>query len=442
MIASLPAVSAAVDAPRVVDAFRAMDRAGVTWAVLRGLDELVEARGDVDVLARGGSGAFLRSALAGAGFVEAPRRGRGSHRFFYGFDARRGDWVKVDVVDDLAFGRWAELDSGLAASALARRRQVEIPGVGRVWVLDGDDAAWAELLHLVLDPSPASPRRCERIAAAGTACSRADTTSPFAVWAGATDRKAAQDLVLAASQGRCNDAREAAASIRSRALRSRPAAAIARLARTVVRRRLARLPTPKRSRGFVVAVLGPDGAGKSALLERLAAAAPIPVRAEYLGAYPASPRDGGGQSGAPGGVPVVRFLRRLLRLWVAGVRGRIHARSGGLTLYDRHPIEVRLRKGGSVRRRLLRAAVPPPDLFLVLDAPASILVERKAEWPIEEIERQRAGYRTLLERPDSVRIDAAAPAAEVAREAVATIWAAYATRSTHDQARGAPETAR
>ena len=106
--------------PVIAAAFDALDRAGIAWAVLRGLDDLADPRGDVDVLAQPGARREVRSAFATAGFKELPRPGRGSHRFFLGLEAS-GRWLKLDVVDDLAFGRWAELDTGTATDCLRRR---------------------------------------------------------------------------------------------------------------------------------------------------------------------------------------------------------------------------------------------------------------------------------------------------------------------------------
>jgi thymidylate kinase len=40
---------------------------------------------------------------------------------------------------------------------------------------------------------------------------------------------------------------------------------------------------------------------------------------------------------------------------------------------------------------LLRRLFPKPDLVIFLDAPAETLYARKPEWPVEHLERQRAG---------------------------------------------------
>jgi hypothetical protein len=158
---------------------------------------------------------------------------------------------------------------------------------------------------------------------------------------------------------------------------------------------------------------------------RLGVLAPVPVRSFYLGAYPRADATSRGGAGTPAGI---RFARRLGRLTGRGIAARAHAWSGGLAVLDRHPIETRLHGGRGLRRRLLAGVVPRPDLFIVLDAPATVVRARKPEWPLEVVERQLAGYRTLATGPDARRVDASAPLDEVAVATIAAIWDAWRRR--------------
>jgi hypothetical protein len=403
--------------PRIEEAFTSLDGAGVAWALLRGADDLADPRGDVDVLVAPGSLRDVRVALAQAGFGQMPFPGRGSHRFFVGLDASR-PWLTLDVVDDLAFGRWAELDTRVAAACLRRRtRDADGP-----WLLFEDDAVWAELLHLLLDPAALSGERADRAIVAGARAARVATDGPLAAWLASVDPAAGGTIVGALGDepaARVDAARARARSALRAGVRRAPLRSLARALRTIVRRRLSRLPIPYRRRGLVVALLGPDGAGKSSVAARLGALSPLAVRSFYMGAYPqAEARRGGIAASVPG----IAFGRRLARLMGRAIAARIHAWRGGIAVLDRHPAESRLDGRGSLRRRLLAAAVPDPDLFLVLDAPATLVRDRKPEWPLATIERQLAGYRALATRPNARRIDASRPLDEVARATMAAIW--------------------
>jgi thymidylate kinase len=417
--------------PAVTAAFQALDRAGVGWAVLRGVDELADPSGDVDVLVPGSAWRLVRSALSAAGFVELPRPGRGSHRFFVGPDSS-GGWIKLDLVDDLAFGRWAEIDTGLAGACLERRGR----SADGVCQLSTDDAAWAQLLHLLLDPGRATADRRDRLVAAAAGAGRASASGPVAAWVrdlGGPGPEAIVAAISAAQHGRVDAVRgRVARRLRRAAMRQAPARTMARVIRTVAQRRLAGLPTPDpaRRRGLVVALLGPDGTGKSSVAARLAKHAPVPVRRFYLGAYPNA--DGLAHEHARR-VPGPGLLRRLTRLAARGAAARVHAWCGGLAILDRHPLETQLDGRGGLRRRLLARAVPRPNLVLVLDAPAAVIHDRKAEWPLVTVERQLAGYRRLAERPGAIAIDATGSVDEVTVAAIEAIWAHWARRQAPDR---------
>jgi thymidylate kinase len=83
----------------------------------------------------------------------------------------------------------------------------------------------------------------------------------------------------------------------------------------------------------------------------------------------------------------------------------------------------RYRYGGSmIAARLVGKLMPPPDLWVFLDAPALVLQARKQEVPIEETERQRHAYLEFVKSQKDYRIvDASQALSQVIADAEAAI---------------------
>jgi thymidylate kinase len=206
-----------------------------------------------------------------------------------------------------------------------------------------------------------------------------------------------------------------------------------------------------------VALIGPDGAGKTTLTRMLEASGLRPFRYIYMGvdipgsniALPtarvaqrlkarfAARR---GEATAPANIGSVprpgsrRGARRKLRA-AARLANRLadecyrqcaswlfQAR-GFTVLYDRHFVfDFALEVSGDVRepfdRRLHRLwlthVYPRPSLVIFLDAPGELLFARKGELTVDELERRRQAFLAVGRRmPRFVRVDAARPLAEV-----------------------------
>ena len=220
-----------------------------------------------------------------------------------------------------------------------------------------------------------------------------------------------------------------------------------------------RVRSRRRAAGITVAIIGPDGAGKSTLIESIHTSGVLPTTVVYMGGNAATAnhtlpttrwlvRHGQIDTWAPGSVAnalnrsrsplalawrgvreAVKFVNELLdfayRYGVAFVaRGR-----GDVVLFDRYiydPMIDALVDGASpfgwFRARLFRRIFPRPDLVIILQAPGELLFARKGEHSPERLDRMVRACRWLVKDFRRVAyLDATRPTAEVLHAAIATI---------------------
>jgi thymidylate kinase len=196
-----------------------------------------------------------------------------------------------------------------------------------------------------------------------------------------------------------------------------------------------RVEDESQERGLWVAILGPDGSGKSTLIEQL--------QLDLLGAFrrtavfhlmPGLFRRGqtSGPVTDPHGKPPRSLPASLLKLayyWLDYTLGywlRIRPAlvRSTLVLFDRYYDDLlvdpkRYRYGAPMGiARWLRRLIPRPDLWLILDVPEDEILRRKQEVPLEEMRRQREGYRSLAaELQNAVYLNGSQPPEMVAAQA-------------------------
>jgi thymidylate kinase len=394
----------------------ALDAAQVRWCLLRGL----VADGDVDVLVAAADLHQAVPVLEGFGLLRLRAYGRGSHRFFVGLDELTQSWVEFDLVTDLTFGREFQVRTGAASACLTRRRRE-----GGVWVLAPGDEFWALLLHCMLDKGSFAEDHVRRL---GELVSLASLDSPLVdampsevrcetlvdhVRVGQWDRLVAASDSLLRAWRRAAPIGTAAARARSRLLRlvERPLQAWSR-------------------RGLSVALLGPDGAGKSSLASSIESTFYFPVRRIYMGLWPT--RD------VPQGPAHAAFeiIRRPFLVWRRYLAGLLHRLIGRLVLFDRYIYDASLPARGSLiwlKRPyfwVLSRSCPRPNLIILLDAPGEVLHGRSGEYAPAHLEAERQHYRRLARRmPQLVQIDSNRPPEVVVSDVIGHIWRQYQRRA-------------
>jgi hypothetical protein len=187
--------------------------------------------------------------------------------------------------------------------------------------------------------------------------------------------------------------------------------------------------------GFCIAILGPDGAGKSTLVHHIEATflrafrrtALFHLRPGVMGWKGANGpvTDPHAKLPHPLGLSLLKVPYYLLDYSLGYlIKLRLKLVRPIMVLFDLYCDDFlvdprRYRYGGPQWLiRLARCVIPEPDLFLILDASEDQLLLRKCEVSPEELRRQRTAYQLLsIEVPKAVLLDASLPADEVARNA-------------------------
>jgi thymidylate kinase len=278
-------------------------------------------------------------------------------------------------------------------------------------VLAPGDAFWALLLHCLLDKGAIPEHYRERL--------RAGAQAPESVLT-QTIRSHASWLRDAVGLGEWTAVEQAGPAVADAWVGSRGDRVRARR-RRIVRRM--RAPTLLRRRfGLSVALLGPDGAGKSTLAAGIERAWPFPVQPVYMGLWKSGDNPGSE-------LPVVAQLLRAPKAWVRYLTGLQAQLRGRLVIYDRYvhdarrpptPPWVGLKR---IYMWVLARSVPAPDLLVLLDVPGSVSYGRKAENTLEEAERERHEFLAVARALPAIHvIDATQAADRVRADTLRLIW--------------------
>lgn len=414
--------------PLLSAAFAALEQSGVRYCLLRPPAKPSAPEGDVDLLVDSADVGRMRTALRGAGLVRFPALGCGGEHVFLGYHAASDCWIRLHIVTDLSFGWRRRLRTGAASDCLARRRHT-----GVFVELAAEDEFWTTLLHGLLDKPGIAARHRQRLRDLAEAAEPAGPLREVVERIGPAGWGAVQlvECVRKSDWARLEALAGplAAAWRRQTPLASRLADAVGELPRLP-----ARCLNHWRRRGLSVALLGPDGAGKSTLAAGLRRSFFGPSCTIYMGF--------GISGGAPQPSLLARFRLpglgmpgRLLVLWGRLLRAWLHQLRGQMVIFDRYTYDGLAPPPG--RRGWLRRlsswvkahACPPPDVVLLLDVPGQVMYQRKGDLDSLTLEYQRQRFLSLRERIPRLQVlDATTAPEAMCRDAMDRLWRLYVLR--------------
>jgi thymidylate kinase len=416
--------------PLLHSVFNAFHAEGVRWALLRLPLVLGAANGgDVDLLLASGDVRRVQKILQNFGFVNITPYSGSVHMYFVTYDRPTDSWLCLDLVSELSFGRHNSLKTRAEEKCLAT---CQYHGVVRT--LAPDDDFWILLSHCILDKGFIAGRHRARLQellpAVRTDGLIAQALEGLSLTGWSLDR-----MLECVSAGDWTALESIAPALTASAIRRHVIApwqmAILRLSR--LKDRLLNL---RRCRGLSVALLGPDGAGKTTLMVDIQESFMLPVRSVYMGLT-------GGllRYIAMLHVPGIVFLGRLLVFWGRYLLAQYHQARGRHVVFDRYiydamvPHPERLNWLRRASRWMDGHACPGPDLVLVLDAPGEVMYARKGEYTAETLEEWRHYFLALKKRfPQVEVIDTTRDRDAVRIEVIDRIWQRYVSRRTNNAA--------
>ena len=433
--------------PQLTEIFQALNAAHIRYALLRGYDELAiwEPTKEIDLLVHPEDHPKMAELARQAGFVKLPALGYAPHYFYVNYCPQSKCWLKLDVINDMYFGypyhhiHWPKVNS------LLQNRQFRSP----VYVLHPADEWVCLLFHNFLDKKQPRSERIEQM------------RRQFAIISSDPALSArADDLIRQATAEKCT-LKDVAVMIESdfRASeiskkfagwlnRHKKAHNLIRWWSGPLRRKLRPLAFALGFRGVWVALLAPDGGGKSTLSKSLLQQPILRGKIIYMGIN---------LSASTIGLPTTAFLKKavqradqkelpkfaklplkavsginkLLEHWYRIGMGLWYKLNGRTVIFDRFiydsytsPRKASLKN--NIRKILLWGTCPHADLTLFLDAPGELLFNRKGEHSPEFLDKQRESYLKNRDKiPNFKIVDATQSAEDVLNDAIALIWNEY-----------------
>lgn len=378
---------------------------------------------ELDFLVAASEADRLAAGAGALGYAEKKAFWCRPHRFFIKFDKTSGIWFKLDVVTELWLGYktpWLRMDHLMflrwhSESLLFYR----LAAAHEFTIL---------LLRAVLGKRKASPARIARIVELSRELEESGYSSSGSTTLNWCLKPAFSDgqLEKVLAGGNLNSSLSTRVAVGWNLFWSDATGNLKRLTWTAAARLVRLFVTAVRKKGCLVALIGPDGAGKSTAAQTLRNDPELRARIFYTGLY--------GKTGRTGELPsgtlarASSYLRRLARLRYTLCAAKWQKLRGRVVVLDRYVCDAWINAKPQTtfqrfRRHLLDRGWPTPDLVLLLDAPPNVLLDRKHEHTADWLEQQRHLYGSLAAKlPQMVVVDTNQDFVAVQRDIVNLVW--------------------
>jgi thymidylate kinase len=429
--------------------FESVNNAGLEYVILRKYDSLPDGMGDgdIDVLVSFKDVQRLRSILTGMNFLIVSDIY--PHTFAFFFDETQGELIKFDIVDRFAFGTKliAPFPKCYEQTVLGRRIRNKA-----FYVPSPEDEMILLFLHCLGDRGFFDPDYKERLQ--GLVARELDTRYMIKLLDRIFGRRKSHNVLPWIRKGRFDQLiklrRQLGVYLARQLNRKGLLAVITILKQRGARRILGR-------RGLRIALMGPDGSGKTTLARNIKDRGIFNTKYVYMGrdqfviptrrilkfiGNDLRKNSEGSVASQPSAlfptegrirdiIDVGRFLHDLIDFYVRYfLRNYLYYRKGFLVVNDRYIYDMLT--GGEklvqlpVVRQIFSRLVPAPDRMFFLDAPSTEMYARKSEHSVEVLDAMRRRYSSLSRMMRNCQsIQTGKNADEVANSIIAYIWKEY-----------------
>ncbi|MEZ4731265.1 MAG: hypothetical protein R3E79_29450 [Caldilineaceae bacterium] len=262
--------------------FQRLEEAEIHYCLLRDTEQIdrLDELEEVDLLVDKQQFRQLHQLLAQLGFVALPSWGHAPHHFFVIYNEASDRWLKLDVVTEIAFGHpYHTLYTDLAIDCLARRQWHS-----GVFTLSVECELATLLCHCIIDKGRFAPHRRQRLQSLCGAVKDEQYLTAL-LQRGGTPTLTWSQIAALVDRADWDSLLAMRSAFVERLRQQQPLAQSVRQFSQRIMRKASNRLNARRPKSLTVAILAPDGAGKSTVVSGIQNHFCFPVYTTYMGLY-------------------------------------------------------------------------------------------------------------------------------------------------------------